>query len=65
MGTSSAPCSFTHARPVISPFPFITKPAAGTFSRQRSPPCGRTAVTPVRTGPLPGTSAPSPRTRVT
>src|SRR6266571_677114 len=64
-GTSSAPCVSIQMLPVISPVPFSTQVAAGTLSRHRSPPCGRIAVTPVRTGPCPGTSFPSPRTSVT
>ena len=64
-GTSSAPCVSIQMLPVISPVPFSTQVAAGTFSRHRSPPCGRIAVTPVRTGPNPGRSFPSPRFRVT
>src|SRR6266704_1207265 len=65
IGTSSAPCVSIQMLPVISPVPFITQVAAGTLSRHRSPPCGRIAVTPVRTGPFPGTSFPAPRLSVT
>src|SRR5262245_60801853 len=65
IGTSSAPCVSIQMLPVISPVPFRTQVAAGTFSRQRSPPCGRIAVTPVRAGPSPGRRRPVPLLIVT
>ncbi len=60
-GPSSRPDSSIHVVPVISPAPFSAyQPAnAGSFSVAR--PRGRTAVTPVRTGPWPTWRSPSPR----
>ncbi len=59
IGYSRNPASAIHARPVISPVPFRTKPPAGTFLCQTSS-RGMITVTPVRTGPCPGISGPSP-----
>jgi hypothetical protein len=59
MGVSSSPHSWTCVSPDTSPAPLSTKPPA----RQRlsnTLSCGMTAVTPVRTGPLPTSSGPSP-----
>ena len=63
-GMSSSPDSSIQIVPVISPLPLSDqKPAAqGTFSPVL--PRGRMAVTPVRTGPVPTTSGPSPRISV-
>ncbi len=49
----------TCVRPETSPAPFRTKPPAITRSTKMSS-RGMIAVTPVRTGPLPGSSGPSP-----
>jgi hypothetical protein len=48
-GVSSSPSSSTCVLPSSLPKPLPTTTAAGTRSRNRSPPCGRIAVTPVRT----------------
>src|SRR6202142_4352737 len=53
-GPSRNPDSSTHVVPVISPFPFCENQAANTGLERESCPRGSTAVTPVRTGPLPG-----------
>jgi hypothetical protein len=58
-GPSRKPDSFTHVVPVISPLPFIANQPAITGSLDAFP-RGRMAVTPVRTGPFPTSSAPSP-----
>ncbi len=58
-GPSRNPLSFTHVVPVISPLPLSVDQAANTGS-WFSLPRGWTTVTPVRTGPLPTTSAPLP-----
>src|SRR5450755_4062423 len=63
-GTSIQPASLTHVVPVISPLPLSAHAAAKTFRCQTSV-RGITAVTPVRTGPTPGTSFPEPDTWVT
>ena len=63
-GPSRKPDSSTHSLPVISPLPLKENIAAGTAVLLLSFPSGRMAVTPVRTGPLPTTSFPSPSTRV-
>ena len=49
--------------PVISPFPFCENQPAKT-DRRNSGLCGRTAVTPVLTGPVPVLSVPSPEMMV-
>ena len=59
IGPERNPDSSTHAVPVISPLPLSTKVPAKTGSCA-SLPRGRIAVTPVRTGPFPTTSLPSP-----
>src|SRR5215831_7926714 len=48
MGDSISPNSFTCVEPASLPKALPTKTAPGTFSRNRLPPCGRIAVTPVR-----------------
>src|SRR5207245_9571113 len=62
-GPSRKPESSTHVVPVISPLPFSVNHAAKTPSFD-SLPRGRTAVTPVRTGPSPTFRGPSPEIRV-
>src|SRR5580704_5995007 len=59
-GPSRKPDSSTHVVPVISPFPLSDHQPAKTGFDIVSFPRGRTAVTPVRTGPLPTCSFPSP-----
>ena len=59
-GPSRNPDSSTQVVPVISPLPFSENQPAKTGSSTEALPRGRMAVTPVRTGPLPTTSAPSP-----
>ena len=63
-GPSRKPDSCTQAAPVISPLPLKESTAAGTGVLPFSLPSGQMAVTPVRTGPWPTTSFPSPSTRV-
>ena len=63
-GRVMAPTSAIMWVPVISPLPFWLWKPANTGSRQRLGGRGRMAVTPVRTGPRPGTSGPSPAMRV-
>ena len=63
-GPSRKPDSSTHSAPVISPFPLKEYTAAGTGVSLFSFPSGKMAVTPVRTGPWPTTSLPSPSTKV-
>src|SRR5881398_2904024 len=58
-GPARNPDSSTQVVPVISPLPFIVNHAANTGSSEPLP-RGNTAVTPVRTGPLPTTSLPLP-----
>src|SRR5882762_11694372 len=53
IGPSRNPDSSTQVVPVISPFPFCENHPAYTGSFMEFFPRGRTAVTPVRTGPLP------------
>jgi hypothetical protein len=48
IGVSISPSSRTCVTPISLPKPLPTWIAAGTFSWNRLPPCGRTAVTPVR-----------------
>src|SRR5262245_33400236 len=62
-GPSRNPASSIHVVPVISPLPFIENQPAKTWSFDPLP-RGRIAVTPVRTGPLPTFSAPSPEMSV-
>jgi hypothetical protein len=64
IGVPNAPDSSSHVVPVISPLPFRVCHAAKTRPRKLLP-CGSTAVTPVRTGPRPATSLPSPLVSVT
>src|SRR5215467_13544598 len=59
-GPSRKPDSSTQAVPVISPLPFWENHPANTGSFTEFRPRGNTAVTPVRTGPLPTSSFPSP-----
>src|SRR5256885_16693964 len=59
-GPSRKPDSSTQVVPVISPFPFSDHQPAKTGLLIESFPRGRTAVTPVRTGPLPTCNFPSP-----
>ncbi len=57
----SSPDSRIHSRPVSSPLPLSVCDPAKTGSDQTLPSWGTMTVTPVRTGPLPTTSGPSPR----
>ena len=50
--------------PETSPAPLSTKPPPFIRSMKMLPRLGRMAVTPVRTGPWPGRSGPSPRMMV-
>src|ERR1035437_3365636 len=59
IGPSRNPPSVIQVVPVISPFPLYAYQLAKTGSRL-SFPRGKTTVTPVRTGPWPTTSRPSP-----
>src|SRR5207244_12897774 len=59
-GPSRKPASSTHVVPVISPLPFSDHQPAKTGLFIESFARGSTAVTPVRTGPLPTCSFPSP-----
>ncbi len=63
IGPSRKPLSCSHVVPVISPLPFSVNHAPNTASALALP-RGWTTVTPVRTGPLPTTSRPSPETSV-
>src|SRR6266403_4859014 len=63
-GPSRNPDSSTQVVPVISPLPFSDHHPANTGLFIESLPRGRTAVTPVRTGPLPTCSFPSPEMSV-
>src|SRR5271168_3755531 len=63
-GPSRKPDSSTQVVPVISPLPLRDHQPAKTGLDMVSLPRGRTAVTPVRTGPLPITSFPSPEISV-
>src|SRR2546428_343782 len=58
-GPHRKPASSSQVVPVISPLPFSVNHPAKTGSPERLP-RGRTAVTPVRTGPFPTTSLPLP-----
>ncbi|MNR13655.1 hypothetical protein D3C85_1300740 [compost metagenome] len=49
MGVSISPSSRIWVAPASLPKPLATDRPAGTLSRNRSPPCGKIAVTPVRT----------------
>ena len=60
-GPSRKPDSSTQVVPVISPAPFSANQPAKTGSLSVALPRGTTAVTPVRTGPLPTSSLPEPR----
>src|SRR5437868_13765877 len=62
-GPSRKPDSSTHVVPVISPLPFSVNHPANTGSLLFLP-RGRTAVTPVRTGPTPTFSGPEPEMSV-
>ena len=64
IGPPSIPASRIHSRPVSSPLPLSRCAPAKTGSVQMSPSCGTIAVTPVRTGPEPGRSGPSPEISV-
>src|SRR5215469_5468940 len=63
-GPSRKPDSSTQVVPVISPFPFCANHPAKTGFNMVSLPRGRMAVTPVRTGPWPTCSLPSPEISV-
>src|SRR6202011_3581593 len=63
IGVSRIPLSSIQCVPVISPLPLPEKKPANTPSLPLLP-RGRIAVTPVRTGPLPTTSFPSPEINV-
>src|ERR1700721_3813715 len=58
-GPYKNPDSVTQDVPVISPFPFSVNHPANTGSTDAFP-RGKTAVTPVRTGPFPTSNFPSP-----
>src|SRR5437016_14533083 len=60
-GPSRKPDSSTQVVPVISPLPFRDHQPAKTGLLIESFPRGSTAVTPVRTGPLPTCNFPSPK----
>src|SRR5208283_3790000 len=62
-GPSRKPDSSTQVVPVISPLPFSVNHPANTESLE-SLPRGKTAVTPVRTGPVPTFRTPSPEISV-
>src|SRR5215475_647701 len=64
MGPTRNPDSSTQVVPVISPLPFSDHQPANTPVSLLSLPRGNTAVTPVRTGPCPTTSFPSPEINV-
>src|SRR5256885_1357654 len=63
-GPSRKPDSSTQVVPVISPLPLSDHQPAKTGLLMESLPRGRTAVTPVRIGPLPIWSLPSPEISV-
>src|SRR5215813_2739096 len=63
-GPSRNPDSSTQVVPVISPLPFCEYQAANEKRCIEAAPRGSTAVTPVRTGPLPTTSLPLPSINV-
>ena len=63
IGYSRKPDSLIQASPVISPVLLRTNDPAGTFLCHTSS-RGMTTVTPVRIGPSPGLSGPSPEMRV-
>src|SRR5882672_2056135 len=63
IGPSAKPDSSSHGVPVISPFPFWENQPPKTGSDDCLP-RGQTAVTPVRTGPAPTCSLPSPEMSV-
>ncbi len=63
-GPSSKPDSSIQVVPVISPLPLSANQPANTGSADALP-RGRTAVTPVRTGPVPTFNSPSPLMIVT
>ena len=60
IGVVSIPDSRIHSSPVISPLPLSRWQPANTGSWASPGPRGRTTVTPVRMGPRPVTSGPSP-----
>ena len=60
IGPSHWPDSSTQMVPVISPLPLSENVPAKTGVATPEWPRGRIAVTPVRTGPWPTTSGPSP-----
>src|SRR5260370_28683717 len=61
IGVSMSPHSITWVIPDTSPAPLSTNPPPVIRSMKMFPWSGRMAVTPVRTGPVPGLSRPSPR----
>src|SRR5580700_775505 len=63
IGVSNTPLSSIQCVPVMSPLPFPEKKPAKTPALPLLP-RGKIAVTPVRTGPLPTTSWPSPEISV-
>src|SRR4029077_9167647 len=63
-GPSRNPDSSTQVVPVISPLPFCEYQPANEKRSMEWLPRGSTAVTPVRTGPLPTTSLPLPEMSV-
>src|ERR671912_318285 len=66
IGPHSSPDSSIHVVPVISPLPFCENQPAYTGWLLLALPLGRTAVTPVRTGPEPTLRGPfSPEISVT
>jgi hypothetical protein len=60
IGNSVRPASSIHTKPVISPAPLRLCTPAKTGMPAPARPRGWIAVTPVRTGPCPTTSGPSP-----
>ena len=63
-GSESAPASSIQTVPVISPLPLSEKKPAAQGVPGSARPRGWIAVTPVRTGPRPTTSGPSPEISV-
>src|SRR6266702_7786487 len=63
-GPSRNPDSSTQVVPVISPLPFNEYQPANTGESSVCVPRGRTAVTPVLTGPTPTCNLPCPEIRV-
>jgi hypothetical protein len=64
IGVVSRPLSRTHSRPVNSPLPLRVAVPAVTGVARACPGTGLMTVTPVRPGPMPISSGPSPSTSV-